>query len=214
MQTDELIRLLATGLDATPPAAARRRLLRALALSLPLAGLAMALTLGVQEALGEVMMQPMFWVKLTLPAALLSTTGLALSRLARPGAALGRTPVYVALPLLAIWALALAVLLGATPAARPALLYGETWQSCPWNIAGLSVPGFACALWALRGLAPTRLRLAGATAGLFAGALGAFVYAFHCPELAAPFIGTWYVLGMAIPAVIGALLGPRLLRWD
>lgn len=214
MQTDELIRLLATGLDATPPAAARRRLLRALALSLPLAGLAMALTLGVQEALAEVMMQPMFWVKLALPAALLSTTGLALSRLARPGAALGRTPVYVALPLLAIWALALAVLLGAAPAARPTLLYGETWVSCPWNIAGLSLPGFAGALWALRGLAPTRLRLAGATAGLFAGALGAFVYAFHCPELAAPFIGTWYVLGMAIPAVIGALLGPRLLRWD
>lgn len=214
MQTDDLIRLLATGLDATPPAAARRRLLRALALSLPLAALAMMLALGVQVALGEVMTRPMFWVKLALPGALLATTGLALSRLARPGAALGRTPVYVALPLLAIWALALAVLLGATPAARPTLLYGETWQSCPWNIAGLSLPGFAGALWALRGLAPTRLRLAGATAGLFAGALGAFVYAFHCPELAAPFIGTWYVLGMAIPATIGALLGPRLLRWD
>jgi hypothetical protein len=32
-------------------------------------------------------------------------------------------------------------------------------------------------------------------------------------ELAASFLGTWYVLGMLIPAVLGALIGPRLLRW-
>lgn len=214
MQTEELVRLLATGLEATPPAAARRRLLGALALSLPLASLAMMLALGVQESLGEVMTRPMFWVKLGLACVLVVTTGIALSRLARPGAALGRAPLYVALPLLAIWGLALAVLLGAAPAARASLLLGETWQSCAWNIAGLSLPGFVGALWALRGLAPTRLRLAGATAGLCAGALGAFVYAFHCPELAAPFIGTWYVLGMAIPTAVGALLGPLALRWD
>jgi len=39
------------------------------------------------------------------------------------------------------------------------------------------------------------------------------VYALHCPELAAPFIGLWYLLGVLIPAGIGALIGPRLLRW-
>jgi hypothetical protein len=65
----------------------------------------------------------------------------------------------------------------------------------------------------MRGLAPTRLRLAGAGVGLLAGAAGAFVYAFHCPELAAPFLGMWYLLGMAIPTALGALLGPRALRW-
>jgi hypothetical protein len=31
--------------------------------------------------------------------------------------------------------------------------------------------------------------------------------------MAAPFIGIWYLLGMLIPAVIGASIGPRLLRW-
>jgi RNA polymerase sigma-70 factor (ECF subfamily) len=35
----------------------------------------------------------------------------------------------------------------------------------------------------------------------------------HCYEMEALFIGFWYVLGMLIPAVVGALLGPRLLRW-
>ena len=68
-------------------------------------------------------------------------------------------------------------------------------------------------LWAMKGLAPTRLALAGAGAGLLAGALGALVYALHCPELAASFLAVWYVLGIAIPALAGALLGPRVLRW-
>jgi hypothetical protein len=49
--------------------------------------------------------------------------------------------------------------------------------------------------------------------GLTAGALGAAVYALHCDEMAAPFLATWYLLGMTIPALIGAGAGPRLLRW-
>ena len=65
----------------------------------------------------------------------------------------------------------------------------------------------------MQGLAPTRPALAGAFSGLVAGAAGALVYAWHCPEMAAPFIATWYLLGIAGPAVVGALLGPMLLRW-
>jgi hypothetical protein len=65
----------------------------------------------------------------------------------------------------------------------------------------------------MKGFAPTRLRLAGAAAGLAAGATGAAVYSLHCPELAAPFLGTWYVIGVLIPTAAGALIGPRVLRW-
>jgi len=39
------------------------------------------------------------------------------------------------------------------------------------------------------------------------------MYSLHCPEMEAPFIGFWYLLGMLIPTAVGALLGPRLLRW-
>jgi hypothetical protein len=49
--------------------------------------------------------------------------------------------------------------------------------------------------------------------GFAAGAMGALVYSVHCPELAAPFLGFWYLLGMLIPTAIGMALGPRLLRW-
>ena len=76
-----------------------------------------------------------------------------------------------------------------------------------------ALPTLAATFWALRRLAPTRLTLAGAGAGLFAGAAGAFVYSFHCTEGAAPFIAIWYTLGIVLTVAIGALLGPRLLRW-
>jgi hypothetical protein len=48
---------------------------------------------------------------------------------------------------------------------------------------------------------------------LLAGATGALVYTLHCPELAAPFLAVWYLLGMLVPAAVGLLLGSRLLRW-
>jgi hypothetical protein len=90
---------------------------------------------------------------------------------------------------------------------------GGTWAYCLASVPLLSAPVLVAAMWAMKGLAPTRLALAGASAGLLAGAVGAFVYAFHCPEMQAPFLGLWYVAGMAIPTVIGAHLGPVILRW-
>jgi hypothetical protein len=65
----------------------------------------------------------------------------------------------------------------------------------------------------MSGLAPTRLALAGAAAGLLSGAGGALIYALYCTEMAAPFISIWYLLGMMIPAAVGAMLGRQLLRW-
>jgi hypothetical protein len=77
----------------------------------------------------------------------------------------------------------------------------------------IATPLFVALVWALKGLAPTRLRLTGAAAGFAAGSLGALAYSLHCPELAAPFIGIWYLLGITICAILGAWVGPRLLRW-
>ena len=82
------------------------------------------------------------------------------------------------------------MLVNAAPAQRADLILGNTWKACPFNIAFISLPLFAATLWALKGLAPTRLALAGASAGLLAGALSSLVYALHCPESAAPFLGS------------------------
>jgi hypothetical protein len=77
----------------------------------------------------------------------------------------------------------------------------------------LSLPALAAALWALRGLAPTRPRAAGLAAGLLAGGLGAAGYALSCTELSPAFVAVWYSLGIALAGGLGASLGPWALRW-
>jgi hypothetical protein len=155
----------------------------------------------------------MFWVKLAFPGALLAGALVAAQRLSLPGARVGQAAWWLALPVLALWLLGAVTLLGAEPAARATLIFGVSWTVCPLYIAALSVPGFIAVWWAMRGLAPTRPLAAGAAGGLAAGALGAMVYALYCIEMAAPFLGIWYLVGMMIPAVVGAALGPLLLRW-
>ncbi len=213
MNTSELEAMLARGAGAVQHPAAARRFALGLGWGALGATLLMSVLLGVRHDLDQAAGLPMFWVKIAFAAVLVAGSVAAALRVSRPGAVLGRAPVTVALALAAIWLLAGADLLAADPGARTALVFGRTWRVCPWNIALLSVPGFAAAIWAMRGLAPTRLRLAGASAGMLAGALGALVYSLHCPEQAAPFIAVWYVAGIAIPAAVGALVGPQLLRW-
>ncbi len=213
MKTDELINMLAGGAAAVEPNALRRRYATALGWGAFGTTLLMAILLGVRPDLAEATRLPMFWVKLAFPAALLAGALLAVLRLSRPGARLGHAPAAIAAPVLAMWLLAVIVLLRAAPADRDELILGQSAVACPFIVALLSVPLFGAVLWAMKGLAPTRLALAGAMAGLLSGAGGALVYALYCPEMAAPFIGVWYLLGMLIPAVLGALTGPRLLRW-
>lgn len=212
MNTHELIAMLASDPRADA-AAADRRFFTRLAPGPVLALLLMLLVLGPRPDLAAAMALPMFWVKLALPASIALAAWLLLRRLGLPGARLGRSPVAAAVPLLLVWSAGAAVLWNAPAGERLGLLLGQTWVQCPVSITLLALPALAFALWALRGMAPTRLPLAGAAAGLFAGAAAAFAYAFHCPELEAPFLAVWYALGMLIPAALGALLGRRMLHW-
>jgi hypothetical protein len=213
MNTDELAKLLATGVDAVDPRAPLRRAAGVVAIGLLVATALMVTWLGVRPSLAQDVGTPMLWVKFAFVASLALGGWVATLRLGRPGARLARVSAALAAPVLVMWLLAALALAGADAPRRAELLLGQTWSACPVNIAVLSLPVFAAALWGVKGLAPTRLRWAGAAAGGFAGAAGAFVYAFHCPELAAPFLGVWYLLGMLIPAALGALIGPRVLRW-
>lgn len=212
MKTDELITMLAGDAGAVALRVWQRRYALALGVGLIGAALLMVLLLGVRPDIADAIRLPMFWVKLAFPAALAAGALLAVVRLSRPGVAIGRAGAVLAAPVLAIWVLAALALLGA-PEDRAMLIWGETWVACLVNIPMLSVPAFVAVFWVMKTLAPVRPALAGAAAGLLAGALSAIIYAVHCPELAAPFIGLWYLLGMLIPAALGAAIGPRLLRW-
>jgi hypothetical protein len=213
MRTDDLVAMLATGAGAVAPNAAARRYAAALGLGMLGAALLLGILLGVRRDLGAGLLLPMFWVKLAFVACLAVVSLFVMLRLSRPGLRLAWAPGALAAPVLAMWVLAAVALMRADPAQRAWLFFGDTWTSCPFLVALLSAPVLAAVLWATRGLAPTRLRLAGAAAGLLSGSVGALVYGLHCPELTAPFLGFWYLLGVLIPTAAGALLGPRVLRW-
>ncbi|EOA02069.1 hypothetical protein HFRIS_024425 [Herbaspirillum frisingense GSF30] len=213
MKTDELIAMMASGVAPVDRRLPLRQMVQALTLGAVLSLLLMLKIYGLRPDLGVMLEVPMFWIKLAFPSALAVGAMLVLRRLMRPGLRVGATWAGIALPSLAIWAGGALVLLSSPAAQRLPLLMGSTWRSCPFNIALLSVPLFIGIFWAVRGMAPTRLRLTGAVAGLLAGAVATMVYCLHCPEMEAPFWGLWYFLGMLVPALAGLLLGPRLLRW-
>jgi hypothetical protein len=213
VKTEALAAMLAAGSAPVPPHAAMRRLGLALLAGLPLALAFLLLAYGVRPDVLVALSWPMFWFKLLFAAAIGGAGFVAVQRLARPGVPMGLAWLGVAAPVLVVWAMALAAWNMAPPGARPEMLWGQTWKTCAFSIAALALPTFVATLVALRGLAPTRPALAGAAAGAMAGGAGAAVYALHCPELAAPFLALWYVAGMALPVVAGALVGPRLLRW-
>ena len=165
------------------------------------------------EVEADAVLLPMFWLKLAFPLALAVPALVLTSRLSHPGVRAGAAWWALVLPWLLITGLAALVLVRADPVERGALVLGRTWWSCAFSIALISLPVFVGVLWAVKGLAPTRLALAGACAGLLSAAVGTLVYALHCPEMELPFLAVWYVLGMLIPTALGAILGPRLLRW-
>lgn len=211
MRTDELVTMLARGAGAAPRAPAAARIAPAL-----LAGgvAALALSLSMRSAVPAALLAaPGMLLKIGYALALAVGGGWLAARLGRP---LARTVA----PMRVLAAtLALIVLLGSAVVAlapdgqRLAQVLGESWRTCARDVLLVSLPALAGALWALRGLAPTRPRAAGAAAGLAGGAVGAVAYAFTCPELSAAFVAVWYTLGVGAAAALGALLGPRLLHW-
>lgn len=213
MKTDDLIDLLATDTLPVPRHTTARRLALGLLLALPISVLLMASVLGINPALGAFLAEPMFWVKFGVPLLMAGLAMPLLARLGRPGVDTRPAWAAWAAPIGLLWLLGGVALWQAPTSEFAPLVLSQTWRVCAENIAVLSLPVFLAAIWVLRALAPVRLALAGAGAGALGGACGAAVYALHCPELAAPFIAIWYVLGMLLPVAAGALVGPRLLRW-
>lgn len=214
MKTPDLVSMLATGTTRSDPDILGKRLGLALLIGLIGASVLLVAAYGIRSDMPELLATPLFWIKVAFPLAILMSAQGVTARLARPGALLGmRRLILLTLPVLAIWLTSIGFLLLAPPSLRLALVLGSSWQVCSLNIALLSLPTFFSMFWAMCGLAPTRLMLTGASIGLVAGAQGVVVYTLYCTEMTMPFWGVWYVIGMLAPTAVGALLGPRLLRW-
>jgi hypothetical protein len=92
-------------------------------------------------------------------------------------------------------------------------LIGSNSLLCLASIPLLAAPILIAALAVLRGGAPLRPGLTGAVAGLFAGGLGAALYATHCTDDSPLFVATWYSLAIAIMVLVGFAAGHKVLRW-
>ncbi|MFL5297306.1 MAG: NrsF family protein [Phenylobacterium sp.] len=213
MKTDDLIQSLTGELKPVGRGAAAGRLAIGLGGGALVSTLVMLGWLGARPDLPQALQTPMFWVKFAYAALAALLLALATDRLSRPGARLGGLAVAVGLPFALMATMGAMRLAMAAREAWHELLMGDSADVCPWRILVIGLPLLAGAVWAVRGLAPTRLTLAGLMAGGAAGALATLIYSFHCPETAAPFVAVWYTLGMALVAALGAVTGARLLRW-
>lgn len=213
MKTNDLIAMLATEASATPTVSPLRRCVQATAAGIAIS-LALVLTLwGLNPALNALAHTPAFWVKVVWLAIMCVFAAPVVMHLARPGVGAGKGVWGIAAALVGMALLALMQVAAVDADAGTQLMLGGSWEVCSASIAALSVPLLAALLWMLRGMAPTRPALAGASAGLMAGTLASLVYSLHCTETAYAFVAVWYVAGIAVMTGVGALLGSRLLRW-
>lgn len=211
MRTDDLIERLSVDVAPVGKAAAMRILAQGVGAGAVVSFAVMATWLGIRPDLAHAMTTWGCDVKLLYTFAFAAAGLWTVLRLAKPGARANWA--VEAMPVVLIVLIAVMQWMTAPPFQHEQLLMGASHLVCPWRIVALGLPVFAGTLWSLRKLAPTRPTLTGAAAGLFAGALGAWIYAFHCDESSAVFVAVWYTLGIALVGVLGALVGRRLLRW-
>ena len=212
MKTDQLIEALAA--DTAP---APKSILANWPLALSLGALAavvlMTVTIHVRPDIATAVHQPRFLFKFVATLSLAAPAVWVVHAWTRPEHRLGRGALWLliapALTLVAV-AVELAIVPSADWAAR---LIGHNAAYCVPFVPLLSLAPLAGILVALRHGAPSQTRIAGLMAGVAAGAIGATAYAMHCPDDSPLFVMVWYTLGIGIAAGIGAIIGPRVLRW-
>ena len=212
MKTDELIDVLATNLERVKGGELRNTVMIALVIGAA-AGFCFLLAMfGVHAAApGEFSLIKILALAFTL--GLVAAGASVLTSSARPGEPGRKMLGLIVLLFLAIFIAALVTLVVTHPADRVAIVFGPQWAACLVCIPLFAVAPFASLVWALRRGAPTNLVRTGAIAGLVAGALGAAVFAFRQSGGSIPFMALWYAGPILVCSVVGALLGPRLLRW-
>lgn len=213
MTTQQLIETLSMDVPRVAPRAFAQRMGVGVAAGCFLTTVLVTATLGVRPDLRLAMHGFSLWMKWAYTISLAIGAGYTVAQLARPTAGSLRGLWVLVIPVLVLMGIGIVELARTPPAGWLAMWLGRSWMICPWMVFGLAAPIFVGLLWSFRKFAPTRLRAAGASAGLAAGAWAAAIYCLHCPEVSAMFVLTWYSLGIIASAGAGALLGPRLMHW-
>jgi hypothetical protein len=211
MNSEDLIATLAQDVRPLRRHALARRLLAGLLAGGVATALIVGCALGFRPDLWLAMHGSPFWVKWIYTASLALCATRATASLARPD-----TPRMGWMWIMVARAGACGDQHGRTGRGAPA-----QWLAMWLGGAGKSAPVWFCC-FRCRSLAGCCGRSAACAHAAAAGrsncgperrGLGATLYCLHCPEVSAIFVLTWYSLGIALASLLGAALGPRLLRW-
>ncbi len=211
MKTEQLIDMLARGIEPAERPCWARRLALMLVVGLLAAALLVVLGFGVRPDIGAAPM-PVMLKALFSAAAAAAILPLAV-QLMKPGRPLGwrigAIGMFVGVCTLA----AIVALMGETPRERLQAWTGGGFPWCLVLVPILAAPSAALLFWLMRDFAPTRLGPTGAAIGALSGGIGAMAYSMYCPVDSLAFVTTWYVVAIALCAALGAIVGSKLLRW-
>ncbi|CAM2157763.1 DUF1109 domain-containing protein [Pararobbsia alpina] len=213
MKTRDLVNRLASDVSPVERSVVADALGTALIHGLAGSATLLVVLYGVRSDMPELILTPMFWLRLAFPLATIVAAMKLAELLGRPGAEVSRAWLAVAAPVVTMIGVACCLLLTVPQAYRLDLVLGTTWRTATFNIVFVSLPPLVTTLRAMKALAPTRLALAGAGAGVLAGAQGVLVYSLNCAEMEVPFWAVWYVLAITATTGLGAAIAPRYLRW-
>jgi hypothetical protein len=213
MKTDQLIDMLSTNVEPVQQGRLKKTLVCVLVVGGAAAFCLMLTTVGFRTGVTNGFLPGYLTLKLLFTLSLIGVGAALLERLMRPGEDGRKLFGFVFLPFFIVICAGVASLVFGQPMAWGRMIFGMQWATCLLCIPLFAVVPFAALIWALRKGAPTNLTRTGAIAGLVAGALGATAYAFHCPDDSVPFIAIWYGTLVGLCGAIGAMIGPRLLRW-
>jgi len=213
MKTDQLISSLVADAKPVSCRAMELRLAKGLVVGALITLALVVSLLGIRPDIGTASRTAPFWIKIAYDGVYGAIGVMFLRQLARPCTRVVKGTALLAVPTALLALLVGNELLAALRTGDMApLAMGRNW-SCTLLIVSLSIPLMAGIVWAFGEFAPSKLKAAGAAAGLTAGGLAAAIYSLYCIEASATFIWTRYSVALAATSVIGALAGPRLLRW-
>lgn len=211
MKTEKLINLLAEDSRVRMPLG--RITAAALVAGIAISAVLLLATVGLRRDIAVAIYDQRVIFKIVVTILLAAAASGLLFAIGRPGVAL-RTRVLAILLPLALVAAAVAVEISVIPAGSwKVRMIGNNARFCLMFIPVLALGPLTAFIVALRHGAPDSPGLAGAAAGLTAGAIASATYAWHCADDSPLFVATWYTIAVAVVTGAGYLAGRRYLRW-
>lgn len=212
MNTDDFIKELAADSRRSTPSLTAVWWV-AVALAAALATVVFLVTLGPRPDIAAAAQTPRFLFKFVVTITLAASAFGLVRSLSRPEESWRRAAPYLAAAPILIACAVIVELLVTPQGAWMTRLIGTNSMVCLTYIPLIGIGPLAIFLVALRHGAPTKPALAGAVAGLLAGGIAATLYASQCTDDFPLFVVTWYPIGIAGLAVLGAVGANRFARW-